>query len=824
MSMIPRDAFRALRAAPVVSAVCFLSLALGIGANTAVFSILNSLRLQMLPVREPQQLAQMMITPTNWSWTNPLWEQIRDRATIVDGVFAYGVTRFNIAQGGQTDFIDGMWVSGSLFDVLGVTPVIGRPLTPQDDVRGAGGPDGPAVVISYRAWQQRYGGAPDVLGRTMTIERVPFTIVGVAPAGFNGPEVGRTFDIVVPIGAEPLIRGRDSSLDRRSNWWLTILARLKRGQTLDQAATAWNGVKPQMREATLPQDWQPRDLEGYLREPLSLRAAATGTSSLRSRYTEPLQALMVVVALVLLIACANVANLLLARATARRRELSIRLALGASRARLVLQLLTESLLLAASGALAGLFFAQWGSQFLVRQLSTPTTNVVLDLSLDGRVLGFTIGVAVLTALIFGTAPALRSTRVEPQEALKAEGRSVLGDRGATLTQSLVVAQVALSLILVVAAGLFIRTFGTLVTKDAGFDRRPVLIAVVNAARSRVEPADRPAFYERLRRQIAALPGVQSAAASVVTPISGSTWGFRTRVEGGLELAERDRSSFVNIITPGWFGTYSTRIIAGRDFTTQDVAGAPRVALVNEAFVRKFIGDRPPLGLRIDNSDAQDGSEPMTEIVGVVQDAAYRSLREPIPATMYLSMGQRPKEPFTSVNFSIRSAGPDPAALIRTVSTAMSETDRDLALTFRPLATQVNATLIQERLMAMLSGFFGALALLLAALGLYGVTSYAVGRRRTEMGIRLALGAQPGRVLRLVLSRVALLVGLGIAIGCGVSLLLGNYITALLYDLAPRDPLTMATAALVLLAIGTIAGLIPARRAATLDPAEVLRDS
>jgi putative ABC transport system permease protein len=823
MAMTVRDAFRALRASPVVSLVCFLSLALGIGANTAVFSILNSLRLQMLPVREPQQLAQMLLGPINSAWTNPLWEQIRDRASVVDGVFAYGTTRFNLVPGGQTDFIDGLWASGSYFEVLGVSPVIGRLLTAKDDVRGAGGPDGPAVVISYRAWQQRFGGAPDVLGRTLTLERVPFTIVGVAPPGFNGAEVGRTFDVAIPIGAETLIRGRDSSLDRRSSWWLTIMARLKPGQTIDEATAAWNGLKPQIREATVPQDWQPKDLADYLRDPFTLRSAATGTSSLRGRYTPPLQALMVVVALVLLIACANVANLLLARATARRRELSIRLALGASRARLVRQLLTESLLLAGAGAMAGLLFAQWGSRLLVRELSTPATMVVLNLALDWRVLGFTIGVAVLTAIFFGTAPALRSTRVEPTEALKAEGRSVVGHRGALLTQSLVVAQVALSLILVVAAGLFIHTFSALVTKDVGFDRRPILIAVVNAASSHVEPADRPAFYERLRLQIAALPGVERAAASVVTPMSGVTWGFRAHVEGGLTLGERERSTLVNIMTPDWFGTYSTRFVAGRDFTPGDVGGAPRVAIVNEAFVRKFIGDRPPLGLRIDDSNGQDQSEPMAEIVGVVQDASYRTLREPAPATMYLSMAQRPKDSFTPVLFSIRSAGPEPAALVRSVSAAMTETDRDLALTFRALSTQVNATLIQERLMAMLSAFFGALALLLAALGLYGVTSYAVGRRRTEMGIRLALGAQPGRVLRLVLSRVALLVGLGIAIGCGVSLLLGRFIATLLYDLAPRDPLTIAAAAIVLVAVGTVAGLIPARRAARLDPARVLRE-
>ncbi len=821
--MLLRDAIRSLRATPVASAVCLLSLALGIGANTAIFSIMNSLRLQTLPVRAPQELVQIIIGADNTSFTNPIWEQVRDRAAETSsGAFAFSNTRFNMAQGGQTEFVDGLWASGGVFDVLGVPAVIGRTLSPQDDVRGATGPDGPVTVISYRWWQQRYGGATDVLGKTIMLERVSFTIVGVAPPEFYGPEVGRAFDVIVPIGAEPLIRGRDSALDRRSNWWLYILTRMKPGQTIEQATTAWTGVKPQIREATIPPDWGAEGQRNYLKETFTLRPAASGTSALRTRYTRPLEALMVVVALVLLIACANVANLLLARATARRRELSIRLALGASRAGLVRQLLTESLLLSGAGALLGLAFAHWGSALLVRQFSTPTTNVVLNLTLDWRVLGFTAFVAVATAIIFGTAPALRATRVEPNEALKAEGRGVIGDRRMGLTQTLVVLQVALSLLLVVAAGLFVRTFASLVNRDTGFDRRPVLIAGVNSLRSSVEPANRQALYERIRQTVAALPGVESVAASAVTPVSGSTWQFGVQVPQARTMPDNDRSVFVNIVTPDWFRTYGTRLIAGRDFTTGDTATSSKVAIVNEAFIRKFIGDVPPLGLRIEERDARGEPTHAGDIVGVVEDAVYRSLRDAPPPTMYLVLQQRPRDPFTTISFGIRAQG-EPSALIRSVSAAMTGIDRDLALTFRPLAVQVNAALIQERLMAVLSGFFGGLALLLAGLGLYGVTSYAVGRRRTEMGIRLALGAQPGGVLRLVLGRVALLVAIGIVVGGGVSLWASRYVVALLYGLTPRDPQTLAVAAAVLLVIGVLAGLVPALRASRLDPARVLRE-
>ena len=817
-----RDAFRALKATPVVSVVAVLSLALGIGANTAIFSIIDSLMLRSLPVKDPQRLAIVgMGTAGRTSWTNPIWEQIRERQRLFDGAFVWSSTRFNLAPGGQTELIDGMWASGGIFDILGVPAILGRTFTEADDRRG-GGPDGPVAVISYGFWQRRFGGAADVIGRSITVERVPFTIIGVAPPEFFGVDVGRTFDVAIPIGTEPLIRGKESSLDRRSNWWLNVMVRLKQDQSLAAAETTLRGVQPQIREATIPPDYRPQDKDEYLKEGLSLVPAANGGSGLRQRYRMPLTAIMVVVSLVLLIACANIANLLLARATARRHELSVRVALGASRLRIARQLLAESLLLAGAGAAVGLLFALWGSRLLVRQLSTATNNVFLDLSLDWRVQAFTATVAITTAVLFGVAPALRGTRVQPNDALKAQGRGVVGDGRLGLGNTLVVLQVALSLILVVAAGLFMRTFSSLANLNLGFESNPVLVASINAQPAQLEPAQRPELFRRVLEAASAVPGVSSAALSAVTPVSGSTWNNRIELPDGPELPERERITYINLLSARWFVTYGTPMIAGRDFAETDTAAAPPVAIVNETFAKKFANGRSPLGMRV--RQPGQGARPTIErqVVGYVKDAVYRSLREPVPPTMYIPYAQQP-EPPSFMSVSVRAAGGSPTLLTRSLAAGISSVNRDIAITFRPLADQVAASLTQERIVAMLSLFFGGLALLLAALGLYGVTSYAVSRRRTEIGIRMALGAAPAGVIRMVLTRVAILVGIGVIIGSGISLWAARFVSTLLYGLQPGDPFTIAAASAVLGTIGAVAGWLPARRAARIDPARVLRE-
>jgi putative ABC transport system permease protein len=829
-----RLAFRALRATPVVSLIAILSLALGIGANTAIFSLVDSVILRALPVKEPGQLVMLSDEPGAkvantrgiTSWTNPIWEQVRAPRDMFDSVFAWSTSRFNLAAGGETQFVDGIWASGRMFETLGVPAMIGRTFTEADDVRG-GGPDGPVAVISYSFWQRRFGGTANAIGQRLSLDKVSFTIVGVTGPDFFGPDVGRAFDVAIPIGTEPLFRGKESALDQRSWWWLSVMARLKSGQTIDAGTAAIRAYQPQLREATLPPDWRPSDQKDYLKEPFTLVSTAGGSSQLRNRYRQPLVTIMVVVALVLLIACANIANLLLARSAARRHEWSVRLALGASRWRLVRLLLMESLLLSAVGASLGLLVARWGSQLLVRQLSTQTNTVFLDLTLDWRVLAFTSAVTILTALLFGTAPAFRAAGVAPMEAIKEHGRGSSQESRISLASGLVVAQVALSVVLVVAAGLFMRTFSSLANVHLGFDRDRVLLVTVNAQRTEIPPTDRLATYDRIRQRVAAVPGVAAAAASFVTPVSGGTWNNRIDVPGGVELPERQRVSNFNAITPGWLTTFGTGLVAGRDIRDSDAKSAPPVILVNQAFVKKFLNGASPLGKTVVIGAGSRFAQPPREIVGVVADAVYRALREPIPATMYVPLAQfddsrSPAPPSMSV--SVRSSTGSPALLARSVSAAIAEINPDLALTFRPLADQVNASLTQERVVAILSGFFGGLALLLAGLGLYGVTSYAVTRRRTEIGIRMALGAAPGGVIRLVLSRVSILVAIGVIVGAGVSWWASQFVTTLLYGLEPRDPGTLVQSAAVLVAVGALAGWLPAHRASRIDPAEVLRDS
>jgi putative ABC transport system permease protein len=813
------DSLRYLIRARAFTAVTVLSLALGIGANTAVFSIFDSLLLRSLPVREPNRLVQVFRQGDNPMWTNPLWEQIRARPELFDGAFAWSSTQFNLAEHGETDFANGLWASGGLFDVLGVHPLLGRTLTLADDARG-GGLDGPVAVISYGFWQRHFGGAAGVVGQSLAIERLRFTIVGVSALDFLGPEVGTAFDVAIPIGTEPLVHAR-SSLDARSQWWLQIMARLRPGETVETARSKLHAIQSQIRDATAPQNWGPSNLKNYLKDPIGVLPAAAGASYLRHDYRDPLALVMAVVGLVLLVACANLANLLLARADARRHEMSVRLALGATRGQLARRLLCESLILSCAGAALGLLFAELGSRLLVRQWSTMSNPVALNLSLDWQVLAFTAGVAAATALLFGAAPAIRAARVQPNDALKERGRAIAGSARVSLGGLLVVGQVALSLVLLVGAGLFVQTFVRLSHVDLGFDRDAILLADIDSRPSGTPDGERFALFQRVREAVAGIPGVSSTALSVITPVSRNSWDTTLANPDGLSLSESDRDAYVNLMSPDWFKTFGTPLLAGRDFGQRDSLGSPAVVIVNQTLAHRYFAGRNPIGLTIREEASPDQSTPAMLIVGVVKDAVYDSLRARVPPTMYRPILQDKSAP-SSISLSVRSGAASSMALSRMAAAAITRVNKDLVITLHPLVGQVNAALARERMIAWLSGVFGVLATLLAGLGLYGVVSYGVTLRVAEIGIRMTLGARAGGVVRLVVGRVASLVGIGIVVGGTISLWAGPFVGSLLFGLQPRDLSTLVAAAVALAAVGAAASWLPARRATKVDPTQMLR--
>lgn len=820
-----RSALRALRATPLVTGAALCSLALGIGANSAIFSIVDALILKPLPVAHADRLSVLESPFPNGgfrrSWTNPIWEEIRSRQDQWDGAFAAGFNRFNASAAGETDPIDGAFVSGRYFEVMGVQPVLGRLLTVDDDRRGGGG-DGPVVVISHRLWRQRFAGASDIVGRGLQLDKVSFTVVGVAAPSFFGHSVGIGMDVWVPLGTEPLIRGPESTLDRRSTWWLQVYVRRASGQSSEAASARLATMTPGIREATLPQDWQPANLARYLAEPMQLSDASGGVSNLRTRYQRPLIALAVVVGLTLLIACGNIANLMLARASARRHEFALRTALGATRGRLAGELLVENLLLSLSGAVLGLGVAAVATRLIVRQISTSTLQVALDTGLDLRMLGFTAGVAVLTTLLFGVGPALLATRTSPMAALKEQGRGTTSGKQRVVANGLVLAQVTLSLLLVVGAGLFVRSFVGLADVKLGFVPDQALVMTVSAQRTETAPDQRLPLFEAVLASVQETPGVTAAALSVLTPVSGSTWNGDLVFAHKPDLSEEDRIVDFNYVTPGWFATYGTTLLRGRDFDSRDHPTAPQTAVVNEAFVKKYFEGLDPIGQVVSTPSYPGSPGGSIEIIGVVEDAVYRTPREPLGPTMYRAYRQVGRLGAASF-VTLRTARGDRAALQAQLTQAITSVNPDLTVAYRELGDFVHAALVQERLIAMLSGFFGALALLLAAIGLYGITAHGVLRRRAEIGIRLALGATPARVVREILSRTGLLVLTGIIAGGAASWWLSRFVAALLFGIQPTDAATIAGAMLVLAAVSAVAAWVPARRAALVEPLEALRD-
>lgn len=822
-----RLAVRRMRATPIVSATAILSLALGIGANTAIFSIADSLFRRPLPVERPEQLAVVVSQAPGGAarvtWSNPVWEQIRQRRhDLFETAFAYSarVSRFNLARTGVADLVDGVWVSGDYFGGLEVQPVLGRLLSPADDERGAGN-NGPVAVISDRLWRSRYAASPEVLGRGVTIDGVPFTIVGVMPAGFFGADVGARFDIAVPLSAEPLMRGSDSYLDRATTSWLAIMARLRTDQQPSQAQGALRAAFPHIRDVTMPRELSAEGQARYLSEPLTVESASIGTSTMRTRYRRPLSVLLVIVTLVLAIACGNIANLQLARALERRQELSLRVAIGASRWRVARQLLVDSFVLAALGAVFGLVLADWLGGVLIRQLTTYTNAVFISVPVDDRVVGYAAIVAVASAFLFGMLPAWFAFRTEPAGALRARGRGGSSQGGRGPAGLLVSGQVAFTVALVIVAGLMARTFASLSSVDLGFDREAVVIAELDLRNSSVAPSGRGAFYAARSAEVAALPGVARAAVSDITPISGRLVDNYVDVDNGPDSPDAMKVAFQNVVTPGWFDTYGTPIVSGRDFDARDRLGATPVAIINETFARRFMDATVPLGhhIRLGGSAPQ---APWLEIVGVVGDAAYRSLREQPPPTVYLPLSQAQEVP-AIMRLSVRAGVGQPMHLVDSVAAAIARADENVAMTFTPLDQHVDAALVLERMLAMVSGFFGVLALGLAALGIYGTSWYAATRRRRELGIRLALGATAAKVRRLVLARTAVVIGVGVVAGVAGSAWASTSLSALLYGVEPFDLATIASAAAILALVGLLATWIPATRASRIAPADVLRD-
>ncbi|HXJ91720.1 MAG TPA: ADOP family duplicated permease, partial [Terriglobia bacterium] len=626
------------------AAVAVLTLALGIGANTAIFSLIDSVMLRMLPVQKPDELVLLKRYNPRWggepspSFTYPLWEQVRDQQDVFSGAFAWGSELLDLAQGGAVHLANTVWVSGGFFGALGIRPAAGRLIAAPDDHRGC-----PAVaVLSYGFWQDHYGGAASAIGSTLSLNDHPFEVIGVAPSGFFGMEVGEKFDVAAPICSTAIIDGKDSRLDHRSWWWLSVAGRVKPGISRSQLSARLRVLSPGIMTGAVPLKWSADGQRNFLKTSLVADSAATGMSGLRRQFDQPLQVLMGVVGLVLLIACVNIASLMLARAAARHKEIAVRQALGASRGRLIRQLLTECVMLSLAGAVLGILFARWGTALLVRYLSTARNAVFLDLSFDGRVLGFTAAIAALTAILFGLLPALRSTRVSLTSAMKGSHALDL-DRPARFRgrKWIVASQVTLSLVLLVAAGLLLRSFAKLATLDVGFDRNNVLLVGADLKTAKVSPDQQLATYEQIESRLGALPGVVAVGRSVMTPLRGETWNNSIHTEWSKALTSDDALAWFNYISLGFVDALRMTLLAGRNFNSGDTTTSPAVAIVNQTLAHRFFPSLNPIGktFRIDDAAGKPG--PPIEVVGIVKDAKYESLRDEIPPTAFFPAAQVP---------------------------------------------------------------------------------------------------------------------------------------------------------------------------------------
>jgi len=819
-----RYAWRSLLASPGFAAVTLLSLALGIGANTAIFSLVDKLLLESLPVERPREL--VMLNPegirNGWTagrmtWSYSSYRGIRDRQQVFSGVLAERTETVNFSIGGETQRATQSIVSGNYFQMLGVRPLLGRVLSPEDDQVPGGHP---VVVLSHGFWAERLGSRSDVVGQTVRLNGYPFTVAGVSERGFNGLEIGGAIDVIVPTSMLRQVVTYGSAFDSRSAHIFNIYGRLRPGVTREQAEARMQPVylgELEQDVAAMGAD-APRN-DRWRQGRLLLADGHRGTSGLRNDLETPLTALMVMTVVVLLIACANIAGLLMARAAARAREISIRLAIGASRGRVVRQLLAESTLLAVMGGLAGLLVASWTINLLVAETGESAQRIGLVMNfLDTRVLGFALGASVATGILFGLLPALHLSRASVASNLKA-GVAAGRSGQVRLRKTLVAGQVALGLVLVTAAGLFLRTLMNLRQTETGFRVDSLVQFNLNAGLAGYDRARAAAVFGRILEDLRATPGVTGATLAVAPILGNDKISFGLDVEGYTHGEDESSISDGNAVAPGYFNMLGMSLVRGRDFTEADTATSPRVAIVNETFVKKYFPDSNPLGRHIRLGWGL-GRRPDYEIVGVIRDARIANLRDEPRRNFFMPYTQW--DVLTYAFFFVRTSG-DAATLAGPVREVVKRHNADIpVVAYRTVDEQIDRLLRPERLVASLALAFGLLATGLAAIGIYGVTAFAVARRTREIGIRIALGAERAGVLGMVLRDVASMAAAGIGAGMVLSLALSRYVESQLYGVAARDLLTFAGAVIVLATVALVSGWMPARRASRVNPVLALR--
>jgi predicted permease len=823
-----RYSLRSLSRSPVFLAVAVLSLSLGIGANTAIFTLINQLILQPLPVRNPEQLVMLAGRGDHYGGNNgrdklsyPMYREIRDKNQVFSGMFCTYPTTVSATFQGRTELIGADLVSGNYFPVLGIGAAAGRVFTAQDDLIQGGHP---LAVLSYGYWRARFGADPHIVGKQIEVNGRSLTIIGVSQAGFDGVEPGRAPQIRIPITMkDDLPRADFTRLNTDRFRWTEVFGRLKPGITIEKAQAGLQPLFHQIisREVTEPPfaKASPFVKQQFLRMWMEVMPGSKGRSDLRRTYSKPLFALMAIVGLVLLIACSNLANLLIARASARQKEIAVRLALGAGRGRLMRQLLAESLVLAMAGGLLGVGLATAIDQALIDFLPSGHTPLSLTSTPDWQVLAFTFVISIFAGAIFGLVPALQSTRPKLANTLKDQAGGVIRGGSAGLRKGLVVAQVSLSLLLLIGAGLFLQSLRNLKTLNPGFD-------VKNLIAFDVDPTSNPRakgwvadYYRRLGDRLSGLPGVESHTAGVIPVIANNEWDNWVTIEGYSAKQDERPDPHMQYCMPGFFNTLKIPVLLGRDFNQRDVDKAPKVGIVNQKFVERYFGRASPIGRHV-GMGIDPGTKLDIQIVGVVGNTKYESMRDEIPYELYIPYAQAGFS--DGLTFYVRAQG-DPANVFNTVRGAVREVDASVPMyDMRTLDDQMEISLLTERLLATLSSVFGGLATLLAALGLYGVMAFMVTRRTREIGIRMALGAGQSSVVWMVMRETLMLSGIGVAIGLVGAYGVTRLIQAQLFGVQPTDLLTMAAAAIGIAAVAALAGYIPARRATGIDPMTALR--